>query len=322
MKLLFLGTPALAVPFLEVCRAGHEVAAVLSQPDKPSGRRLEIRPTPVKEAALAAGLKVLQPDGPSSAVEELRALGADVGVAVAYGRMLKPDLLAVPRLGFINVHFSLLPRYRGAAPVQWALLNGDSRTGVTIFWIERELDSGPVQRQASLDVGPDEDSLGLFQRLVALGVSELREALADIAAGRVRREPQSGTPVPAPKVRSDLSLIDLSAMSARQAHDRVRGLRAGPKAYLQVCAPGRPPFRLTLLKTSVEDPDLAGRPGEILRVERAKGILIQCRVGRIWLLEVQPEGKRQIFSVDFLNGARLRAGDLLGAVAQPGRPEI
>jgi len=323
MRLLFFGTPALAVPFMEECLSaqGHEVLAVVSQPDRPSGRRLEVRPTPIKEAALKRGLKVLQPDRPSAAAEELRALSPDLAIVVAYGRLLKPDLLAVPRLGFLNVHFSLLPRYRGAAPVQWALMNGDARTGVTLFWIEQALDSGPVQSQASLDIGPDEDAEGLFGRLVGLGVLELRRALADLSSGRVRREPQSGEPVPAPKIRSDLARLDLAAPAAR-LHDRVRALAVGPKAFLSLALPGRSPTRLVVLKTSVEDAGTVGRPGEILRVEPSKGILIQCAPGRLWVREVQPEGKKRVFAADFLNGARLKTGDLLGAVAQPGKSGV
>jgi methionyl-tRNA formyltransferase len=153
-----------------------------------------------------------------------------------------------------------------------------------------------------------------------LGVRELRKALDDVAAGRVRREPQAGEPVLAPKIRPELARLEFSSMSAARLHDRVRGLACGPRAFLSLALPGRAPLRLTVLKTSVDDAQAAGRPGEILRVERSKGVLIQCSPGRVWVREVQPEGKKRVFAADFLNGARLKTGDLLGAVAQPGKP--
>lgn len=315
MRLLFFGSPALAVPFLEEClRSGdHEVLAVVTQPDKPSGRGMVLKPPPVKEAALRLGLPVLQPRKPSSSAEELRALDADLAVVVAYGRLLKPDLLAVPRLGFMNVHFSLLPKYRGAAPVQWSLMRGERESGVTLFWIDEGMDTGPVQRRASLEVGPDEDAISLFGRLNELGLRELRETLTELSAGRVRKDPQDGEPTMAPKIDPKLARLDFS-MSAAELHNRVRGLRAGPKSYF-VLGGGRSPHRVTVLRTSVDEESSAGTEGEILRVERPKGILIQCRSGRVWLREVQPEGKKQLPAADFLNGVRLRAGDRLETVA-------
>ncbi|MFH1725612.1 MAG: methionyl-tRNA formyltransferase [Elusimicrobiota bacterium] len=326
MKILFLGSPAVAVPFLEECvkLGDHSVEAVVTRQDRPSGRGLLLKPPPVKEAALRLGLRVLQPRKPSSAVPELRALAPDLAVVVAYGHIVKPDVLAVPRLGLLNVHFSLLPKYRGAAPVQWSLIRGERRTGVTLFWLDEGMDTGPVQRIAGVDVGPDEDALELFGRLVELGVRELRAALADLSAGRVRREPQAGEPSLAPKLKPEQARIHFG-MPADELHNRVRGLRAGPKATLEVVAQGRPaPLRVAVLRTGREEsagkrppdgPAPEAVPGRILRIEREKGILIQCDPGRLWVREVQPEGKKQYFAADFLNGMRLRAGDRLEAVA-------
>lgn len=313
MKLVFFGTPAIAVPFLEACRGapGWETLAVVSQPDKPSGRGLKLQPTPVKAAASAAGLRVLQPLKPSSVAAELKDLGADLAVVVAYGRILKPDLLAATRLGFLNVHFSLLPKYRGAAPVQRALMEGETRTGVTLFWIDEGLDSGPVQRRAALDVAAGEDARGLFSRLTELGVAELKAALADIAAGRVRREAQAGEATLAPKISPEEARLDL-LWPARRFHDRVRALAAGPKPYLLLSLPGRPLCRLAVLRSSLGEAEGRGAPaGALLRVDREKGFLVQCSVGSVWVEAVQPEGKKALSAAEFLNGIRMKPGDRL-----------
>jgi methionyl-tRNA formyltransferase len=158
LKTIFFGTPETAVPFLRLLAKETRVVAVVSQPDKPAGRGLEVAPTPVKKAALELGLKVLQPAKPSEIAAELKALGADFGVVVAYGRILKTDVLASTRLGLLNAHFSLLPKYRGAAPVQWALVNGETKTGVSLFWLDEGMDTGPVQDMTETAVGPDEDA--------------------------------------------------------------------------------------------------------------------------------------------------------------------
>ncbi|MEE8425198.1 MAG: methionyl-tRNA formyltransferase [Elusimicrobiota bacterium] len=254
MKLLFVGTPAVAVPFLELCAGSekHELLAALSQPDRPAGRGMRLRPTPVKAAAEKLGIKVFQPKKVSDIAEELRALKPDLAVVVAYGRMLKPKVLGIPRLGFLNVHYSLLPRYRGAAPVQRALMAGEALSGVTLFWIEEGMDSGPIQRKAALEIDPNEDAPGLFERLNQLGLRELDKTLEELSAGTVRREAQLGEPTLAPKIEPSEARIDFD-IPARDFHNKVRGLRAGPRAFSELKLPGRSaPSRLTLLKTKVE----------------------------------------------------------------------
>src|SRR5271163_1696817 len=168
LKTIFFGTPETAVPFLRLLAERTEVLAVVSQPDKPAGRGLSVAPTPVKAAALALGLKVLQPAKPSEIAAELKALTPDLAVVVAYGRLLKRDVLDVPRLGTLNAHFSLLPKYRGAAPVQWSLVRGEKTTGVTLFWLDEGMDTGPVQAMRETAVDPDEDAGALLARLTVL----------------------------------------------------------------------------------------------------------------------------------------------------------
>ncbi|MDE2492162.1 MAG: methionyl-tRNA formyltransferase [Elusimicrobia bacterium] len=309
LKTIFFGTPETAVPFLRELAARSEVLAVVSQPDKPAGRGLAVAPTPVKTAALALGLKVLQPAKPSEIAGELGGLGADLAVVVAYGRLLKPEVLSATRLGFLNAHFSLLPRYRGAAPVQWSLARGESRTGVTLFWLDEGLDTGPIQSSAALPIAEDDDAGTLLAKLTQAGVGLLGAALADLEAGRVVRRPQEGAASLAPLIEREDALLDLSRPAA-EVHDRVRAFRLWPRARLE-----RDGRRLLVLKTALpgpQDPLGTGAPGRLLRVERGRGILVECgSCSRLWFLVVQPEGKRQLNAADFSNGLRSAVGDFL-----------
>ena len=289
--------------------ARTQVLAVVSQPDKPSGRGLDVQPTPVKKAALDLGLKVLQPAKPSEIEADLKALGADLAVVVAYGRILKPAVLSSTRLGFMNAHFSLLPKYRGAAPVQWALVRGEKKTGVSLFWLDAGMDTGPVQAMRAADIGPDEDAAGLLARLTALGVEMLGPVLDDLEAGRVVRDPQTGEPSTAPLITREDARADLSS-PAERVHDLVRGFSVWPKAYLE-----KGGQRLLLRRTALpaaSDPPGTGRPGRVLRIERGRGILVECgSCSRLWLLDVQPEGKKTLNAADFANGLRLAEGGFL-----------
>ena len=310
LKTIFFGTPETAVPFLRLLAQRTQVLAVVSQPDRPAGRGLEVSPTPVKAAALELGLKVLQPAKPSDIAAELRALGADLAVVVAYGRILKADALAATRLGFMNAHFSLLPRYRGAAPVQWALVRGEKKTGVSLFWLDPGMDTGPVQAMRETEIGPDEDAGELLARLTALGVEMLGAELDALEGGKVVRLPQTGEPSLAPLIKREDAKIDLNR-PAQEIHDLVRGFRQWPRAYLEKA--GVP--RLLVLKTALAastDPVGEGRPGCILAVDRNRGILVGCgSSSRLWFLAVQPEGKKTLNAADFANGLRLAAGGLL-----------
>jgi len=312
LKLLFFGTPSVAVPFLEACvRAGHDVPCVVTQPDRPAGRGLVAHSPPVKKAALRLGLKVLQPEKLSAVRGELAACGADAAVVVAYGKFFGPQTLAAARLGFLNVHFSLLPKYRGAAPVQWSLIRGEKTTGITLFWIVKEMDAGPIQRQASVEIDREEDAPALFKRLIDLGVRELGTALEDISCGRVVRRTQEGEASSAPKLTEKEARIDF-ALEAPELHNRVRALRGGPKAFLSLRLPGRKiALRVSVLRTVPDRDRGAGVPGFIHRIDGEKGILVQCSVGRCWIAEVQPEGKKPQKAVNFLNGVRLGRGDSL-----------
>lgn len=309
MRTVFFGTPETAVPFLRLLAARTEVVAVVSQPDRPAGRGLETSPTPVKAAALELGLKVLQPAKPSEIAAELQALGADFGVVVAYGRILKSDVLSSTRLGLLNAHFSLLPKYRGAAPVQWSLVRGETKTGVSLFWLDEGMDTGPIQAVVETNILPDEDAPGLLGRLTGLGVELLGSVLTDLAAGTVVRRPQEGAPSSAPLIEREDARLRLDR-PAEELHNLVRGFRSWPRAWLEL-SNGKVLVLGTRLPEST-DPPSTGTPGRVLSIGRNKGILVECSSrSRLWFLEVQPEGKKPLNAAEFANGLRLAVGGVL-----------
>lgn len=309
MKTIFFGTPETAVPFLRLLAAKTEVLAVVSQPDRPAGRGLEVSPTPVKAAALELGLKVLQPAKPSEIAAGLKALGADFGVVVAYGRILKTDVLSATKLGLLNAHFSLLPKYRGAAPVQWSLVRGETKTGVSLFWLDEGMDTGPVQAVVETGIAPDEDAPALLGRLTGLGVELLDSVLTGLAAGNVVRRSQDGIPSYAPLIEREDARLDLGR-DAAELHNLVRGFRSWPRAWLEL-SNGKV-LVLTTRLPEATDPPASGTPGRVLSIGRNKGILVECSSrSRLWFLEVQPEGKKPLNAAEFANGLRLAVGGVL-----------
>src|SRR5882724_7874580 len=205
MKTIFLGTPALAVPFLIKLREKTQVQAVITAPDQPAGRGYELKPPDVKVAAQKLELSILQPETlkDEAVAKAIGSLGAEIGIVVAYGKLLPKAILALPKHGFLNVHFSLLPKYRGAAPIQWALANGEKETGVTLFWLDEGMDTGPIFLQKRLAISPEDDADTLRNKLVESGVSSLDEALALLASGKATREPQSGKASLAPILKKE-----------------------------------------------------------------------------------------------------------------------
>ncbi len=309
MKTIFFGTPETAVPFLSLLAKRTEIMAVVSQPDRPAGRGLKVSPTPVAAAAAELGLKLLQPARPSDITAELKNLDADFAVVVAYGRILKADVLASTRLGLMNAHFSLLPRYRGAAPVQWSLARGETTTGVTLFWLDEGMDTGPIQAAREIGILPEEDAPALLARLTVLGVGLLDETLTALAAGKIVRRAQEGVPSLAPLIKREDARLDVSR-PASELSRLARGFRSWPRAWLQLSA-----GTILVLKSAGAadcDPPGKGRPGRVLAVERGRGVLVECgSCSRLWFLEVQPEGKKPLNAAEFANGLRLAVGDFL-----------
>jgi len=301
LKTVFFGTPAVAVPFLERLHQKSNVLSVVTAPDKPAGRGYALTPPPVKTAALAAGLPVHQP----ASLKEFdpAVLGPfDFGIVVAYGRLIPRRVFAAPRFGLVNVHFSLLPKYRGAGPVQWALIRGETATGVTLFQIDEGLDTGPVYLQREETVRPDDNSATLRGRLAERALALVDELLTGLEAGRLTPRPQTGDPSAAPLLKKEDGLLRWDALSADEAANLVRGAHEWPGAYAMWKGQ-----RLKVRAASARPWD-GGRPGEIVRVEKDRGLYVKCRTGALVLNEVQPEGKKPMPAWDFANGARLETG--------------
>lgn len=301
MNTVFFGTPAAAVPFLDKWAALTRVKAVITAPDKPAGRGYDVRPTAVKEAALRLGLPVLQPE--SLKEFSLKDLGPlDAGLVVAYGKLIPPAVFDAPAHGLVNVHFSLLPRYRGAGPVQWALINGEKETGVSLFRIEKGLDTGPVYLQAALPVRPDDDSASLRGRLSESGLALTETLVRQIEGNTLAGRPQEGAVSLAPLLKKEDGLLRWAEKSAAALDALVRGTHEWPGAFTS--------YRGKAVKVRQASPIDGGKgaPGA-LAFERGEGLLVQCREGRLRVKRLQPEGKKEMSADDFWNGFRPAADD-------------
>lgn len=299
-----MGTPQAAVPCLaRLLSDGHEVVAVYTQPDRPSGRGNRMTPPPVKIFAVDAGLPVLQPlkIRNEEAINEFRSFAADVAVVVAFGRILPKSFLeAFPR-GAINVHFSLLPKYRGAAPVNWAIANGETVSGVTTMQMDEGLDTGDILLQKEVVIGDDENAAELMQRLAESGAELLSETLSGLDVIVPRRQEQSEATL-APIMKKEDGRIDWS-LPAFEIANRVRAFQPFPTSFT-ICD-GK---KLTLWKAGAKDESTVASPGEI--VSAVRELTIACGDGTVLAVEeLQIEGKRRMNVRDFLNGVRLTAGE-------------
>ena len=308
MRLVFMGTPAFAVPALEaLLRAGWEVAAVYTQPPRPRGRGHKLQPSPVGAFAAERGLEVRTPESMKApeVVEAFAALGADVAVVVAYGQILLPAVLDAPRLGAFNLHASLLPRWRGAAPIQRALMAGDAETGIQVMRMTAGLDEGDVLATARTPITADDTAATLAERLAALGAALLPPTLELVAAGRAVETPQAGEASYAKKIKPAEARLDWSRPAA-ELDRQVRGLSPAPGAWFE--APDRhggPPARVkALLSRPTEG---AGAPGEVL-ADREGGVVVAAGEGALRLLRLQREGRGAQDAAEFLRGLPLPPG--------------
>jgi methionyl-tRNA formyltransferase len=325
MRLVYYGTPALAVPPLRrLVQDARSPLLVVTRPDKPRGRGLASAASPVKEAALALGLEVATPPraGAPEEIARIRALGPDLLIVAAYGQIFPLALLSVPRIGALNVHYSLLPRHRGAAPVQAAILAGDVETGVTTMWMTEGLDEGPVFRARATPIAPGENAGQLGERLAALGAECLSESLDRIEAGAIERHEQDASRATlAAKVRASDARLDPADPPEALAR-RVRALAPAPGAYVLAGATGEHPDRLLVLAAEPGSSVPSNRPtGTLLAVDRARGVEIALPGGSLWLSRVKPAGRREMTGAEYANGKRLRPGDrlLLEEGGEPGR---
>ena len=314
MVVVFAGTPEFAVPSLRMLAAGpHRIAAVYTRADRPAGRGRRMAPSPVKAAALELGLPVEQPESLRERPERdrLAAHRPEIVVTAAYGLILPPEVLAIPPAGCINVHASLLPRWRGAAPVQHALLAGDAETGATIMQMDAGIDTGGILLSRTCPVRPDDTAGSLTDRLAHLGAEALREAMSGLTAGRIAPRPQDESAATlAPRIRKADALLDWSH-DARNLERRVRAFDPWPMAFTFA---GEEPLRI-LRAEAVADPDpghpVPPPPGTVVR-SGAPGIEVQTGTGRLRVLRLQRPGKQPMDAREFLNGRRVDPGQRLG----------
>ncbi|HPS01959.1 MAG TPA: methionyl-tRNA formyltransferase [Candidatus Sumerlaeota bacterium] len=319
MRVVFMGTPAFALPTLErVLDAGHEVVLVVTQPDKQAGRGRKVQFPPVKEMALQRGLEVCQPKklrGDADFLAKFRAAAPEVAVVVAYGQILPPDVLAVPRYGCLNVHASLLPRYRGAAPINWAIANGDTETGVTIMRMDAGMDTGNIVTQSRVPILEDDDARSVADILSVEGAAGLVGVLGQIERqGELTGTQQDDSLVSyAPLLKKEDGLLDWTR-TTEQIICQIRGMVPWPSAHI--------PTKRGLLKILRAEPlwpsaheEIAisdkAVPGMVVLAMKTHGFVVRTGDGMLLVQEAQLEGKRPMTGVDFINGNLVRVGELL-----------
>ena len=312
MKVVFFGTPTFAVPTLERLLASTlDVVAVVTQPDRPRGRGHRVTDSPAKQVAGRHEIHVLQPQRlkDQAFMERLTALAPDLGVVAAYGKILPDQLLALPRLGMINVHASLLPKYRGAAPIHRAVMAGETETGVTIIQLVREMDAGPMLRKATRPIGPDVTSDLVERDLATVGADLLMRTIEDLATGHASSEAQDHAVATfAPRLTKDDGVIDWGK-SAKAIHDQVRGLHPWPHAFS--CLDDH---RYLILRTAATETAAATTrqarpvPGQVVEASGDRLVVATGLAVAIAILEIQPEGKRPLPARAFLAGHRIRVG--------------
>jgi methionyl-tRNA formyltransferase len=307
VKAVFFGTPAIAVPALQALARFAEISGVVCQPDRPAGRGLQMKPPEVKLAAQALGLEVIQPTRVRDGALEnwLREQRADVALVMAYGRILPAGVLSAPALGCVNLHASLLPRYRGAAPIQWAIVRGETETGISLMQMDEGLDTGPVFVQRALPIGPEETAGELAARLSQLAAEVTRDELPRLIRGELQPVPQDASLAShAPLLEREHGQIDWSR-GAQSIHDLVRGFAPRPSAVTSVDGQR---LRITAVRLASPVPPLP--PGEV-RVERPR-VLIGTGDAALELVRAQLEGKRELAAIDLVNGRALVDGMKLG----------
>ena len=308
VRAVFFGTPALAVPSLRALTRVANVVGVVCQPDRPFGRSQELHQPEVKVAALALGIPVFQPEKvrDGALATWLLQQRADVALVLAYWRILPKPVLDAPRVGCVNLHASLLPKYRGAAPIQWAIIRGETRTGITLMQVDEGLDSGPMFSHHELAIGPDETAGELAERLAELAAHVVESDLHNVVDGKLQAMPQDEAHVTlAPPLERANGRIDWS-LSSDDVHNLVRGLAPRPGAHTTLAGKS---LKISVARRASAAPVL--RPGEV-RVERPR-VLIGTGRGAIELVRAQLEGKRELDALSLVNGRALNDGDVLGA---------
>jgi methionyl-tRNA formyltransferase len=305
MRVIFMGTPEFAVPTLRaLVLAGHEIALVVTQPDRPRGRKAQPAPPPVKAAARELGLPLIQPERMTEpgVVGAIRDARPDAVVVVAFGHILGRELLALPPLGCVNGHASLLPRFRGAAPIQWAIANGEAVTGVTTMRLTEGLDAGPILLQRELAIAPDDTGGSLHEKLAPLAAELIVQTLAGLAGGSITPAPQDATLATyAPMLKKEDGKIDW-AMPASSLARFVRAFDPWPGTFTRLLGAD-----LKILRASPEEENHNRPPGTVISADR-NGIVVACGKGSLRILEIQPSGKRRMSVLEYLAGHPLESG--------------
>lgn len=308
LKIVFLGTPDFAVESLRrIHEGGYNIVGVITMPDKPAGRGHKLLQSPVKQYAVENNLPLLQPVNlkDSQFVEELRSLGANLFVVIAF-RMLPEVVWSMPELGTFNLHASLLPKYRGAAPINWAVMNGDTETGVTTFFLKHEIDTGDIIRQEKIDILPTDNVGDVHDKLMLLGADLTIDTINHIIAGDLKTIPQDDIlkgdePTPAPKIFKDTCKIDWNK-SAINVHNHVRGLSPYPAAWTEMMVEGRDAITMKVFETAVVEYEGKLNPGEF-KIE-GNHLFVDCASNRIEILSLQVAGKKRMPTPDFLRGLK------------------
>lgn len=315
VRIVFMGTPDFACPCLEaMVSSGYDVVGVVTQPDRPKGRGGKLSPPPVKVLAERLGLKVLQPRRVKSpeAVDALKNLKPDLTVTCAFGQILSQEVLDTPVLGSINVHASLLPKYRGAAPIHWAVINGEEMTGVTTMWMDAGLDTGDMILREEIPIGPDETTGQVHDKLSRQGAEVLLRTLDLIARGEAPRIPQNSEEASyAPRITREHELIRWEG-SSRDIVNQIRGLDPWPGAFTYL---GTSPLKIWRAVPWKDKP--GGQPGQVVEVIRGSGFAVATGDGAVLATEVQPENARRMPAASFLAGRRLEPGTVLGGLPAP-----
>lgn len=308
-RIVFMGTPEFAVPTLEILhQTGYEIVGVVTQPDRPKGRGQKMAVSPVKEYALTHGLSLYQPDRVKRPefIAQLRGLSPDVIVVVAYGQILPADILSLPPYGCINVHASLLPKYRGAAPIHWAVINGETTTGITTMYMDQGMDTGDMILKAAMPITPDDTTGSIHDKLAAVGAEVLFRTLQKVAAKTAPREKQDEAQATyAPLLKREHEFINWER-SAQEIDCQIRGLNPWPGAFTT--------HRDRQLKIwrAVPQGEKAGQPsGTVLRVDR-EGIVVATGFGRLRLLELQPQNNKRMPAADYARGHHIQPGEQMG----------
>ena len=325
LKVLFMGTPDFAQESLKsIYDAGFEIIGVVTNPDKPKGRGMKLAYSPVKEFALEKGLKIYQPikiRNNTEFLDEIKSLKPDVICVVAYGKILPKEILEIPKLGCINVHGSLLPKYRGAAPIQWAVLNGDKTTGITTMYMNEGMDTGDMILKEEVEIGPEETTGELWQKLSKIGGEILVKTLKLIEEGKAPREKQTEEASLAPMLNKEMALIDWENLDINKIHNLIRGLNPIMGAYSYVSGKKIKFWKSKVLtkeeffsyKTEFEEYEAKFNnlvPGTILIADDKDGLYIKANGGVLKILEIQGENAKRMATADFLRGNQLIAGML------------